>query len=95
VLASNQYVLEGATQTPVLKSLGKLDNPNCISQNDECVTAMMTIPPDEIMPVGQVYIANQSNEAQATKRIDAWKYYRGYNHVLNFHKQSMDRVRAI
>ncbi len=39
--------------------------------------------------MGQVHIVDRSNEAQATKGVDARKgidaleYYRGYNHVLN------------
>ena len=43
------------------------------SQDDECVTAMNSIPPGEIMC--QVHIADQSDKALATKRIEAWKYY--------------------
>jgi hypothetical protein len=50
-----------------------LDNPNFMSQNDECVIAKMTIPPGEIM--GLVHIADQSDIAQAIKGIDAWNYY--------------------
>ena len=47
---------------------------------------MMTIPPGEIM--GQVHIADRSDEAHAMKGADAWKCYRcnnspGYNRVLN------------
>ena len=56
------------------------------SQDDECVTAMNSIPPGKIMC--QVHIADQSDKAPATKGIEAWKYfrdnhYRGYNHVPN------------
>ena len=56
------------------------------SQDDECVTAMNSIPPGEIMC--RVHIADQSDKAPATKGIEAWKYYRynhyqGYTHVPN------------
>ena len=56
------------------------------SQDDECVTAMNSIPLGEIMC--RVHIADQSDKATATKRIEAWKYYRynhyrGYNHAPN------------
>jgi hypothetical protein len=56
------------------------------SQDDECVTAMNSIPPGEIMC--RVHIADQSDKAPATKGIEAWKYYpyhhyQGYNHVPN------------
>ena len=47
------------------------------TQNDECVTAMNSIPPGEIMC--RVHIADQSDKAPATKWIEAWKCYR-YNH---------------
>ncbi len=57
------------TVRPLLKSIGKLEYPNFISQDDECVTAMMTIPPCEIM--GQVHIADRSDNAQANKEINA------------------------
>ena len=86
---------------PLLKSIGRLDYPNFISQDDECVTAMMMIPPGGIM--GQVRIADQSDKAHATKVTDhdACKYYlrnhyRGYNHVLNIAQslQSMDHLQA-
>ncbi len=49
-----------------------------LSQEDECVTAMNSIPPGEIM--GWVHIADQSDKAQAMKEIDAW-IFQGYNHV--------------
>ena len=54
------------------------------SQDDECVTAMNSIPPGVIMC--RVHIADQSDKAPATKGIEAWKYYRynhyqGYNHA--------------
>ena len=72
----------------LLKSIGRLDYPNFTSQDDECVTAMMTIPPGESM--GQVHIADQSDKAHEMKGTDhdAGKYYlcnhyRGYQHVLN------------
>ena len=42
-------------------------------QDDECVTAMNSIPPGEIMC--RVHIADQSDKAPATKWIEAWKYY--------------------
>ena len=56
------------------------------SQDDECVTAMKSIRPGEIMC--RVHIADQSEKAPAAKGIEAWKYYRynhyqGYNHVPN------------
>ena len=49
--------------------------PNFIAQDDACVTAMMTIPPGEIM--GQDHIVDQSEKAHTTKGTDhdAWKYY--------------------
>ncbi len=47
-----------------------------LSQFDECVKAMMKIPPGEIM--GWIHIADQSDKALATKGIEAWKYYQ-YN----------------
>jgi hypothetical protein len=47
-------------------------------QDDECVTAMNSIPPGEIM--GRVHIADRSDKAPATKGIDAW-IFQGYNHV--------------
>ena len=52
----------------------------------ECVAAMNSIPPGEVM--GQVHMADGSDKTQATKRIDAWKGYpvdkfQGYNHVPN------------
>ena len=63
------------------------------SQDDECVTAMKsipgTIPPGEIMC--RVHIADRTEKAPATKGIDAWKYFRGYNHVP---VQSMDCLQA-
>ena len=54
------------------------------SQYNECVTAMKSKPPGEIMC--RVHIADQSDKAPATKGIEAWKYcrynhYRGYNHA--------------
>ena len=57
-----------------------------LSQDDECVTAMNSIPPGEIMC--QVHLADQSDKAPATKGIEPWKYYRYihhrcYNHVPN------------
>ena len=68
----------------LLKSTGRSEY--ILSQDDECVTAMNSIPPGEIM--GRVHIADQSDKAPATTGIEAWKYfrdnqYRGYNHVLN------------
>jgi hypothetical protein len=56
------------------------------SQDDECVTAMKSIRPGEIMC--RVHIADQSEKAPAAKGIEAWKYYRynhyqGYTHVPN------------
>jgi hypothetical protein len=55
-------------------------------QDDECVTAMNSIPPGEIMC--REHIADQSDNAPATKGIEARKYfrdiqYRGNNHVPN------------
>ena len=54
-----------------------------LSQDDECVMAMNSIPPGEI--VGQVHIADRSDKAPATKGM-AWKGYpadkfQGYKHV--------------
>ncbi len=66
-----------------MKSIGILDYPNYLSQEDDldCVKAMMTIPPDEIM--GRVHIADPSDRAHEMKGIDACNYYGGYNHVLD------------
>ncbi len=55
-------------------------------QDDECVTAMNSIPPGEIM--GRVHIADQYDKAPATKGIDAWKghpanKFQGYIYVPN------------
>ena len=58
-----------------LKSTGRPEYSG--SQDDECVTAMNSIPPGEIMC--RVHIADQSDKAPATKGIEAWKYYQ-YNH---------------
>ena len=57
-----------------------------LSQDDECVTAMNSILPGEIM--GLVHIADRSDKASATKEIDAWKAYpanqfQSYNHAPN------------
>jgi hypothetical protein len=66
----------------LLKS--KEDQNSFLFQDDECVTALKSIPPGEIM--GWVHIADRSHKAPATKGIDAWKgcpanQYQGYNHV--------------
>ena len=50
-------------------------------QDGECVTAMKSVPPGEIMC--RVHIADRSDKAPATKGIDSWKcyldnQYRGY-----------------
>ena len=42
-------------------------------QDDECVTAMNSIPPGKIMC--RVHIADQSDKAPAMKGIEAWKYF--------------------
>ena len=68
----------------LLKSTGRSEY--ILSQDDESVTAMNSIPPGEIM--GLVHIADQSDKAPATTGIAASKYfrdnqYRGYNHVPN------------
>ena len=68
----------------LLKSTGRSEY--ILSQDDECMTALNSIPPGEIM--GRVQIAGQSNKAPATTGIEAWKYFRdnqyqGYNHVPN------------
>ena len=63
----------------LLKSTGRSDY-SC-SQSDECVTAMKSIPPGEIMC--RVHIADQSDKAPATKGAEAWKYYR-YNHYQGY-----------
>ncbi len=47
-------------------------------QDEECVTAMNSIPPGEIK--GPVHIADGSDKATATKGIDAW-IFQGYNRV--------------
>ncbi len=39
--------------------------------DDECVTAMKSIPPCEI--TGRGHFADRSDKAPATKGIDAWK----------------------
>ena len=59
---------------------------NVLATNQRAVVAMKSIPPGEIMC--RVHIADQSDKTQATKGIDAWKYfldhqYLGYNHVPN------------
>jgi hypothetical protein len=40
----------------------------------QCATAMMMIPPGEIMLL--LHIADLSDKAPTTKGIEAWKYYR-------------------
>ncbi len=60
----------------LLKSTGRSEY--FLFQDDECVTAMTSIPPVEIM--GWVHIADRSDKAPATKGIDAW-IFQGYNHV--------------
>ena len=62
----------------LLKSTGR--SKYFLFQDDECVTAMNSIPPGEIM--GLVHIADRSDKAPATKGIDAW-IFQGYNHVPN------------
>ena len=54
----------------LLKSTGRSDH--FLSQDDECVMAMKSIPPGEIMC--RVHTADRSDKAPATKGIDAWKY---------------------
>ena len=51
----------------LLKSTGRPEY--FLFQDDECVTAMKSLPPGEIM--GRVYIADRSDNAPATKGIDA------------------------
>ncbi len=68
----------------LLKSIERSEH--FLFQDDECVTAMNSMPPGEIM--GRVHIADQSDKAPATKGVDAWKGYpankfQGYNHVPN------------
>jgi hypothetical protein len=68
----------------LLKSTGRPES--FLFQDNECVTAMKSIPPGEIM--GWVHIADRSDKAPAMKGIDAWKGYpanqvQGYNHVPN------------
>ncbi len=58
----------------LLKSRGRSEY--FLFQNDECVIAMNSIPPGEIM--GLVHIADRSDKAPATKGIDAWKGYPAY-----------------
>jgi hypothetical protein len=66
----------------LLKSTGRS---KCfLSQDDEGVTAMKSIPPGKIMC--RVQIADRSDKAPATEGIDAWKgypanQYQCYNHV--------------
>ena len=64
-----------------LKSTGRSEY--ILSQGDECVTAMKSLPPGEIMC--RVHIADQSIKAPTTKGIEAWKYHQDncYNHVHN------------
>ncbi len=62
----------------LLTSLGRSEY--FLFQDDECVSAMNSIPPGEIM--GQVHIADRSDKAPATKGIDVW-ILQGYNHVPN------------
>ncbi len=55
-------------------------------QDYECVMAMNSIPPGEIM--GRDHIADRSDKAPATKGIDTWKDYpankfKGYDNVPN------------
>jgi hypothetical protein len=58
----------------LLKSIVRLGCPNFIPQVGEFVMAMMRTLPGEFM--GRVHIADQSYyKAQATKGIDALKYY--------------------
>ncbi len=68
----------------LLKSTGRPEY--FLFQDDECVTAMNSIPSGEIM--GLVHIADRSDKASATKGFDAWKgyptnQYQGYNHAPN------------
>ena len=56
----------------LLTSTGRSDY--FLSQDDECVTAIKSIPPGEVMCL--VHNADQSDKAPATKGIDAWKYFR-------------------
>ena len=51
-----------------------------LSQDDECVTAMNSIPPGEIMC--RVHIADRSDKAPATKGIEAWKYFQDIQYQL-------------
>ena len=60
----------------LLKSTGRSEY-SC-SQYNECVTAMMSTPPGEIMC--QVHIADQSDKAPAMKGIEAWKYFQYNNY---------------
>ena len=48
-----------------------------LSQDDECVTAMNSIPPGEVM--GRVHIADRSDKAPGAKGIEAWKYYQHHS----------------
>jgi hypothetical protein len=68
----------------LLKSTGRSEY--FLFQDDECVMAMISVPPGEIM--GRVHIADQSDKAPALKVIDAWTWkgypankFLGYNHV--------------
>ena len=106
VMTCIQVVLLKGLQSvqPLLKSIGRLDYPKFISQDDECVTVMMTIPPGKIM--GQVHcIADQSDKAHATKGTDhgAWMVPGNIICVsiieatimsLTLHNQSMDHLQA-
>ncbi len=62
----------------LLKSTGRSEY--FLSQDDECVTAMNSIPPGEIMD--RLHMADRPDKAPATKGIDAW-IFQGYNHVPN------------
>jgi hypothetical protein len=77
----------------LLKSTGSSEY--FLFQDDECLTAMKSIPSGKIM--GRVHIADQSDKAPATKGIDAWKGYpanqvQGYKHnpngALSFYRSS-------
>ncbi len=75
----------------LLKSTGRQEY--FLFQDDECVTAMNSIPPGEVM--GQVH--NCSDKAPATKGIDAW-IFQGNNHVpriaLSVYRSSASQLMA-
>ena len=84
---------------PLLKSIGRLDYPNFISQDDECVMAMMTIPPGE----SWARFTLQINPTKHTQRRGLIMMPGKIIHVIMIqatimssplHNQSMDNLQA-